>query len=64
MIIINGEAIPAETLSLTDYLTTHRLRPERIAIERNGEIIPRKTYDRVTLVDGDKLEIVHFVGGG
>jgi thiamine biosynthesis protein ThiS len=37
---------------------------KRIAIERNGDIVPRSTFTTQTLVDGDKLEIVVAVGGG
>jgi thiazole synthase len=40
------------------------LDPARIAVERNGEIVPRSTLAEVVLGDGDVLEIVHFVGGG
>ncbi|EGS32100.1 MULTISPECIES: sulfur carrier protein ThiS [Megasphaera] len=64
MITINGTTIPEKEISLLTYLKEHNLRPERIAIERNGFIVPRKTYENVTFVDGDSIEIVHFVGGG
>lgn len=37
---------------------------KRIALERNGEIVPRSTYASVQLADGDKLEVVVAVGGG
>jgi sulfur carrier protein len=37
---------------------------KRIALERNGEIVPRSTYSHVQLADGDKLEVVVAVGGG
>ncbi len=37
---------------------------DRIAIERNGLILPRKDWGEVTLDEGDRLELVHFVGGG
>lgn len=37
---------------------------KRIAIERNGEIVPRSRYDETTLADGDRLEVVVAVGGG
>ncbi len=40
------------------------LKPDRIAVERNGEIAPRTTWSQVPVNTGDKLEIVHFVGGG
>ena len=40
------------------------LDPKKVAVERNLEIVPRSTLAAVMLADGDKLEIVHFVGGG
>jgi len=40
------------------------LKADRIAVEHNGEIAPRTTWAQVTVENGDKLEIVHFVGGG
>jgi thiamine biosynthesis protein ThiS len=40
------------------------LEPTKIAIERNREIVPKSTFSRVSLADGDKIEIIHFVGGG
>ena len=40
------------------------LKPEKVAVERNGTIVPRSTLGQVPLADGDVLEIVHFVGGG
>ena len=40
------------------------LDPRKVAVERNLEIVPRSTYGRARLFDGDRLEIVQFVGGG
>jgi thiazole synthase len=40
------------------------LKPERVAVERNLEIVPRSTLGEVEVRDGDAFEIVHFVGGG
>jgi sulfur carrier protein len=37
---------------------------KRVAIERNGEIVPRSRYEETTLADGDRLEVVVAVGGG
>lgn len=64
-IIINGEprAVTAE-LTVTDLLTQLALTPERVAIEFNLAILPRKTWHETKFQPGDKLEIVHFVGGG
>ena len=41
-----------------------QLRPDRVAVERNGEIIPRAKWAEIQLEEGDKLEVVQFVGGG
>ena len=41
-----------------------QMKADRIAIEHNGEIVPRISWQHVSLQDGDKLEIVQFVGGG
>jgi sulfur carrier protein len=41
-----------------------KMKSDRIAIERNGNIMPRSTWADVTLKDGDRLELVQFVGGG
>lgn len=40
------------------------MKADRIAIERNGEIVPRSHWEQVSLADNDRLEIVQFVGGG
>jgi sulfur carrier protein len=41
-----------------------QLKADRVAVERNGDIVPRATWAEVHLEDGDKLEVVQFVGGG
>jgi sulfur carrier protein len=41
-----------------------QLKADRVAVERNGDIVPRATWAEVRLEDGDKLEVVQFVGGG
>ena len=41
-----------------------QLKADRVAVERNGDIVARATWTEVRLEDGDKLEIVQFVGGG
>lgn len=64
MIRINGKDVDAAGVNLQAYLTQQGLRPECIAVELNGAIVKRGTYNTVTLSDGDTMEIVHFVGGG
>ncbi|WP_169569087.1 sulfur carrier protein ThiS [Sneathiella limimaris] len=62
---INGENHQFEVaLTLSSLLKQLDLDGSKVAIERNLEIVPKSTYDSVMLADGDKLEIVHFIGGG
>jgi sulfur carrier protein len=61
---INGEnqVFAAETLgALVEQLS---MKPDRVAIELNREIVPRDQWPQTPLHEGDRLEIVHFVGGG
>jgi len=62
---INGE--PREFpdgLSLAALVAQLGMKADRVAVELNLEIVPRTSWDAAVLKDGDKLEIVHFVGGG
>ena len=63
---INGE--PREftdtTLALSELVERLSLAPQRIAVEVNREIVRRADWERTEVSDGDRVEIVHFVGGG
>lgn len=62
---INGENREfAHALSVHQLLTTLGLDPAKIAVERNLTIVPRSQYEEVMVGEGDRLEIVHFIGGG
>ena len=64
-IVINGEARAiADGLSLCALVEQMSLPPARIAIELNREVVRRADWPETFLAAGDKLEIVHFVGGG
>ncbi len=64
-IIVNGEETEiAEGLAVADLITSLDLKPERLAVEVNRKIIRRARWDSTSLSEGDKVEIVHFVGGG
>ena len=64
-ITVNGEHRRVRAgMTLADLANELGLVPEKVAVERNLEIVPRSTLAGVTLADGDELEIVHFVGGG
>lgn len=64
-LIINGKPQHfGSTLSVSQLLEGMTLKNKRIAIECNGQIIPRSKFEEQTLTDGDQLEIVVAVGGG
>lgn len=64
MVQINGAAADAAGKTLAQYLAQAGCDARRIAVERNGEIVPRAQYSETVLQDGDQIEIVTFVGGG
>ena len=65
MITINGKTIGlSENITVSEYLKQNQYRPERIAIELNGSILPKSAYDSTVLKDEYVMEIVSFVGGG
>lgn len=65
IVTINGENRRLEgPVSLRALLSGLGLDPAKIAVERNLEIVPRSQYEAVTVGEGDRLEIVHFIGGG
>ncbi len=62
---INGERRSFDdSLTVAQLIEQLRLAGKRIALERNGEIVPRGRFAEQTLLDGDRLEIVVAVGGG
>jgi sulfur carrier protein len=65
-LIINGKARNFETVSFSvaNLVSVLELEGKRLAIECNGEIVPRSQFADAQLADGDKLEIVGAVGGG
>lgn len=64
-ITINGDDAEFEApISISALLAALELDARKIAVEHNLSIVPRSQFDRVVIQDGDKLEIVNFVGGG
>jgi thiamine biosynthesis protein ThiS len=63
---INGEdrKFSVSPLTLAALVETLGMKPDRVAVELNREIVPRNLWAETTLSDGDRLEVVHFVGGG
>ncbi|MDO4890787.1 MAG: sulfur carrier protein ThiS [Coriobacteriaceae bacterium] len=64
MVTINGESVEAEGKTLAAYLAESGYATKRVAVELNGEIVPKVAYDETVLSAGDEVEIVAFVGGG
>lgn len=63
-ILLNGEVREVNAGTLTALIEEIGLDGRKVAVERNLEIVPRSLYLATDLCDGDRLEIVHFVGGG
>ncbi len=64
MVKINGTPLEIAGTSLANYLDAAGYDFSRIAVERNGAIVPKTQYADIILVNGDTLEVVSFVGGG
>ena len=64
-ITLNGSTRALErSLDVAALLATLELAGKKVAVERNGEIVPRSAHGSTMLLDGDQLEIVVAVGGG
>ena len=62
---VNGRQVTIEKeMPLSGLLLKEGYDPMKVAVEKNGNIIPRKSFETETLSDSDKIEVVAFVGGG
>lgn len=68
MLVLNGQsrsfAALSEPASVEGLVAELGLKSDRVAIEYNGDIVPRTRWTETQLHEGDRLEVVHFVGGG
>lgn len=64
MVKINGESFDIAGKTIGEYLDTTNYDKKRIAVEKNGDIVPKTMYDETLINDGDSIEVVSFVGGG
>lgn len=64
MVKVNGESFDIAGKTLAEYLKDTNYDIRRIAVERNGSIVPKTQYEKTVLTDGDSIEVVSFVGGG
>lgn len=64
-LFVNGEAASApDSVTVAAFLERLGLPQKGVAVERNREIVPKSAYGTTQLADGDRIEIVQFVGGG
>ncbi len=64
-LFLNGEpASVPDAVTVADFLTSLGMPEKGVAVERNREIVPKSKYASTRLAEGDRIEIVQFVGGG
>ena len=64
-LIVNGEPRTFDDVAdVAALVSVLGLNVKKVAVERNLEIVPRSAYGVTALMDGDRIEIVHFIGGG
>ena len=64
-LFVNGEATTApDSVTVAAFLESMGLPQKGVAVERNREIVPKSAYGATILAEGDRIEIVQFVGGG
>ncbi len=62
---LNGKKVVIKTkFSIFDLLKRYKLTNKKVAVEHNGMIIPKANFNKKYLKNNDKVEIVHFIGGG
>jgi sulfur carrier protein len=62
---VNGDVcVLGAPINLMQFLDTRGFDGDAVAVERNGDIVPRAAYETLILAETDSLEILHFVGGG
>jgi sulfur carrier protein len=65
-ILLNGKTVqlPSEVTTIQDLLTHYQLENRIVIVEQNKDIVYKEQYSSSMLSDKDKIEIIHFVGGG
>lgn len=64
MVTVNGAPVEAAGESIAQLVAQGGYHPQRVAVELNEQIVPKAQYESTVVQDGDKVEIVGFVGGG
>ncbi len=63
-LVVNGEQVDSGAGTVQELLNALKIEPGRVAVEVNFSIVKKAEYESYRLKDGDKIEIVNFVGGG
>ncbi len=64
-LLVNGVSVEVDApLTLSGLLARHKMKPEVVVVEYNLRVPAKDEYDRIELADGDRIEIVKFMGGG
>ncbi len=61
---LNGESKGIDATTISELIQEIGLQSRLVAVERNLEVVPKSLYGEVNLEDGDRIEIVHMIGGG
>jgi thiamine biosynthesis protein ThiS len=61
---LNGEVKDVEAATVAQLIVELGLEKRMLAVERNMEVVPKSEYESTALVEGDRLEVVHMIGGG
>jgi thiamine biosynthesis protein ThiS len=61
---INGDSREIAAATVARLVSELGLDPRKVAVERNLEIVPKSQFEATALSEGDRIEIVHFIGGG
>jgi sulfur carrier protein len=61
---LNGEERDVDAASIAELVASLGLEGRMIAVERNLEVVPKSRYSETLLQDGDRIEVVHMIGGG
>ena len=64
MVKVNGHLLDVAGQTVAQLVAAEGYDPQRVAVERNEDIVPKASYASTVLADGDTVEIVSFVGGG
>lgn len=66
IVVLNGKQVELakEIQTIRALLALYQLQEKIVVVEQNGDIIDRSRYEEAPIADGDRIEIVHFVGGG